>query len=170
MPEYMDVHRNMKSITPEDLMQAHQADLDVQDQENASVKQAWGRPGDRHRLLPFRCSEQGGGYAHPRAGWSSDRRGVRVQGHGLTRDQEDGVPRNPSWSQRGILSQALCPGQSGRGVPGTLIGGIGTPSPVTGLHPIGGWRSRCPRCFSQGSAPWVGPPWGCHRRSPRENS
>jgi Protein of unknown function (DUF4242) len=44
MPEYMDVHCNMKGIAPEDLMQAHQADLDVQDQENASVKQAWGDP------------------------------------------------------------------------------------------------------------------------------
>jgi hypothetical protein len=44
MPEYMDVHRNMKGMAPEDLMQAHQADLDVQDQENANAKQAWGDP------------------------------------------------------------------------------------------------------------------------------
>jgi hypothetical protein len=34
----------MKGITPEDLMQAHQADFDVQDQENANVKQARGDP------------------------------------------------------------------------------------------------------------------------------
>src|SRR5512132_1365163 len=27
VPEYMDVHRNMKGITPEDLLKAHQADL-----------------------------------------------------------------------------------------------------------------------------------------------
>ena len=44
MPEFMDVHRNMKGITPEDLLKAHQADLDVQDQENADFKQAWGDP------------------------------------------------------------------------------------------------------------------------------
>jgi hypothetical protein len=44
VPEYMDVHRNMKGITPEDLLKAHQADLDVQDQENADFKKAWGDP------------------------------------------------------------------------------------------------------------------------------
>jgi Protein of unknown function (DUF4242) len=44
MPEFMDVHHNMKGITPEDLLKAHQADLDVQDQENANFKQAWGDP------------------------------------------------------------------------------------------------------------------------------
>jgi hypothetical protein len=44
MPEFMDVHRNMKGITPEDLLKAHQADLDVQDQENADFKKAWGDP------------------------------------------------------------------------------------------------------------------------------
>jgi hypothetical protein len=44
MPEYMDVHRNMKGITPQDLLAAHQADLDVQDQENADFKKAWGDP------------------------------------------------------------------------------------------------------------------------------
>src|SRR4249920_151250 len=44
MPEVMDVHRNMKGITPEDMLKAHQADLDVQDQENADFKHAWGDP------------------------------------------------------------------------------------------------------------------------------
>jgi hypothetical protein len=33
-----------EGITPEDLLKAHQADLDVQDQENADFKQAWGDP------------------------------------------------------------------------------------------------------------------------------
>jgi hypothetical protein len=44
MPEYMDVHRNMKGITPEQLMETHQKDLEVQNQENANFKQAWGDP------------------------------------------------------------------------------------------------------------------------------
>lgn len=44
MPEFMDVHRNMKGVNPQDLMKAHQADLDVQDQENANFKQTWGDP------------------------------------------------------------------------------------------------------------------------------
>jgi hypothetical protein len=44
MPEFMDVHRNMKGITPEDLLKAHQADIDLQDQENADFKRASGDP------------------------------------------------------------------------------------------------------------------------------
>lgn len=45
MPEFMDVHRNVKGITPEDLMKAHLADLDVQDQENADFKKGWATRG-----------------------------------------------------------------------------------------------------------------------------
>jgi hypothetical protein len=100
-------------------------------------------------------------------GWSSDRRGVRVQGHGLTRDHEDGVPRNPSWSQRGILSlpcararvEELCrnPGRRDR----YTIASERSP-------PYRRLEIAMPPRFSRGSAPWVGP--GCHRRSPRENS
>jgi hypothetical protein len=44
MPEFMDVHRNMPGITPEALMEAHQADLDIQADENANFKQAWADP------------------------------------------------------------------------------------------------------------------------------
>jgi Nickel responsive protein SCO4226-like len=44
MPEYIDVHRNVKGITAEQLMEAHQKDLDLQDQENANFKHAWGDP------------------------------------------------------------------------------------------------------------------------------
>lgn len=44
MPEYMDIHRGMNGITPEGLMEAHQADLDVQDEEKANFKKAWADP------------------------------------------------------------------------------------------------------------------------------
>jgi hypothetical protein len=44
MPEFMDVHRSMKGITPEALMEAHQADLDIQDDERVNFKQAWADP------------------------------------------------------------------------------------------------------------------------------
>lgn len=44
MPEYMDVHRNMTGITPEALAEAHQADLDIQDEEHVNFKQAWADP------------------------------------------------------------------------------------------------------------------------------
>jgi Protein of unknown function (DUF4242) len=44
MPEFMDVHHGMVGITPEGLQEAHQADLDIQDQEGVNFKQAWGDP------------------------------------------------------------------------------------------------------------------------------
>ncbi len=44
MPEFMDVHRGMNGITPEQLAEAHQADLDIQDSEGVVFKQAWADP------------------------------------------------------------------------------------------------------------------------------
>lgn len=40
----MDVHRNMKGITSEQLLEAHNADLAIQDDERVNFKQAWGDP------------------------------------------------------------------------------------------------------------------------------
>lgn len=44
MPEFMDVHDGMVGITSEGLMEAHQADLDIQDSEGVNFKHAWGDP------------------------------------------------------------------------------------------------------------------------------
>ena len=44
MPEFMDVHTGMNGITPEALMEAHQADLDIQDEEGVNFKHAWADP------------------------------------------------------------------------------------------------------------------------------
>jgi Protein of unknown function (DUF4242) len=44
MPEYMDVHRGMVGITPEQLLEAHNADLAIQDDEKVNFKHAWGDP------------------------------------------------------------------------------------------------------------------------------
>jgi hypothetical protein len=44
MPEFMDVHENMVGITAEQLKEAHQADLDIQGEENVDFKQAWADP------------------------------------------------------------------------------------------------------------------------------
>ncbi len=44
MPEYMDVHRSMKGVTPEQLLEAHRADLAIQDEEKVDFKHAWGDP------------------------------------------------------------------------------------------------------------------------------
>ena len=44
MPEFMDVHRGMEGITNEALAEAHQADLDIQDEEGVDFKNAWANP------------------------------------------------------------------------------------------------------------------------------
>ena len=44
MPEYMDVHEGMMGITKEALAEAHQADLDIQDDEGVNFKHAWADP------------------------------------------------------------------------------------------------------------------------------
>jgi Protein of unknown function (DUF4242) len=44
MAEFMDVHRGMVGITPEGLLEAHQADLAIQGEENVDFKHAWADP------------------------------------------------------------------------------------------------------------------------------
>jgi hypothetical protein len=44
MPEFMDVHTEMKGVTPEMLLEAHNADLAIQDEENVNFKHAWADP------------------------------------------------------------------------------------------------------------------------------
>lgn len=44
MPEFMDVHNNMKGLTKEDLKAAHDADLAIQSEEDVVFKSAWADP------------------------------------------------------------------------------------------------------------------------------
>jgi hypothetical protein len=44
MPEFMDVHRSMKGVTPEQLLEAHNADLAIQGEESVDFKHAWADP------------------------------------------------------------------------------------------------------------------------------
>ncbi len=44
MPEFMDVHLSMKGVTPDQLMEAHNADLAIQDDERVNFKHAWADP------------------------------------------------------------------------------------------------------------------------------
>lgn len=67
------MHRNMKGITPEQLMEAHQKDLEVLGQENANFKQA---RGDSETGIVSCLSEAPSKEAvmrrHERAGHSTD--------------------------------------------------------------------------------------------------
>jgi hypothetical protein len=44
MPEFMDVHHNMKGVTADQLKDAHNADLAIQGEEGVVFKQAWADP------------------------------------------------------------------------------------------------------------------------------
>ena len=44
MPEFMDVHEGMAGITPEALAAAHQADLEIEAEEQVHFKHAWADP------------------------------------------------------------------------------------------------------------------------------
>jgi hypothetical protein len=44
MPKFMDVHHGMHGVTPQALKEAHQADLDIQDDEGVDFQRAWGDP------------------------------------------------------------------------------------------------------------------------------
>ncbi|WP_436775520.1 SCO4226 family nickel-binding protein [Yinghuangia sp. YIM S09857] len=44
MPVFMDVHRNMRGISADDLKAAHQQDLALQDMEHVEFKHAWADP------------------------------------------------------------------------------------------------------------------------------
>jgi len=44
MAEFMDVHKSMKGVTAEQLLEAHQADLAIQGEESVNFKQAWADP------------------------------------------------------------------------------------------------------------------------------
>ncbi|MEU9502414.1 SCO4226 family nickel-binding protein [Streptomyces endophytica] len=41
MPKFMDIHRNMKGLTADQLREAHQADLDIQGEEGVTFEHAW---------------------------------------------------------------------------------------------------------------------------------
>ena len=73
MPEFMDVHTSMKGITTDQLHEAHQADLAIQDDERVNFKQAWADPTTGH---VFCLSEAPNAEAvqkiHERAGHPAD--------------------------------------------------------------------------------------------------
>ncbi|MBL1081810.1 SCO4226 family nickel-binding protein [Streptomyces actinomycinicus] len=44
MPKFMDVHRGMKGLTADQLMEAHRADLAIEKDENVHFEHAWADP------------------------------------------------------------------------------------------------------------------------------
>jgi hypothetical protein len=48
MPQFMDVHTSMVGVTPEALLEAHNADLAIQADENVDFQKAWADPVSGH--------------------------------------------------------------------------------------------------------------------------
>lgn len=73
MPEFMDVHTSMVGVTADQLLEAHRADLAIQDEERVNFKQAWADPKSGH---VFCLSEAPSAEAlqriHERAGHPAD--------------------------------------------------------------------------------------------------
>jgi hypothetical protein len=44
MAKFMDIHRGMKDITAEQLKEAHEADLAIENEENVHFEHAWADP------------------------------------------------------------------------------------------------------------------------------
>jgi hypothetical protein len=66
MAEFMDVHRGMVDITPEALLEAHQADLAIQGEENVDYQARLGGSEVRDGLLPVGGTQRRGRATHPR--------------------------------------------------------------------------------------------------------
>lgn len=73
MPQFMDVHKSMKGVTPEQLAAAHQADLDLQGEEGVNFKQAWADPKTGHVFCLSEAPDaEAVQHVHERAGHKAD--------------------------------------------------------------------------------------------------
>jgi hypothetical protein len=73
MAQFMDVHTGMSGVTAEQLATAHQADLDIQDDEGVDFKQAWADPRTGHVFcLSEGPSAEAVQRVHERAGHPAD--------------------------------------------------------------------------------------------------
>ena len=73
MPIFMDVHTSMVGVTPEALDAAHQADVEIQDDEGVDFKQAWADPKSGHVFcLSEGPSAEAVQRIHERAGHPAD--------------------------------------------------------------------------------------------------
>ena len=73
MPQFMDVHTSMVGVTEEGLKAAHQADLDIQDDEGVTFEQAWADPNTGHVFcLSNGPSAEAVQRIHERAGHPAD--------------------------------------------------------------------------------------------------
>lgn len=78
MAKFMDVHNGFFGVTGEQLAEAHQRDLDIENDEGVHYERAWLDFGVRQGLLPRHWALARGGDADPRARRSPDPGGLRT--------------------------------------------------------------------------------------------
>jgi hypothetical protein len=73
MPQFMDVHTGMVGVTPDQLMEAHRADLAIQDDEGVDFQKAWADPKSGHVFCLSEAPDAGAvRRIHERAGHPAD--------------------------------------------------------------------------------------------------
>ncbi len=73
MPQFMDVHTSMVGVTADQLLEAHNADLAIQDDESVNFKHAWADPKTGHVFcLSEAPSAEAVQKIHERAGHPAD--------------------------------------------------------------------------------------------------
>ncbi|MBA3295184.1 MAG: SCO4226 family nickel-binding protein [Geodermatophilaceae bacterium] len=73
MAQFMDVHTNMPGVTADQLKAAHQADLDIQGDEEVDFQHAWADPDTGHVFcLSEAPSAEAVQRIHERAGHPAD--------------------------------------------------------------------------------------------------
>ncbi len=83
MAQFMDVHSGFVGVTAEQLKEAHERDLAIEDGEDVHFLHAWMDPELGKVFCLATGPVEGGRDAGPRAGRPSDPRGVRAHGRGL---------------------------------------------------------------------------------------
>ncbi len=83
MAKFMDVHDGFFGVSGEQLAEAHQRDLAIQDDEGVVYEQAWLDSGVGQGVLPRHGTVEGGRDAHPRARRPPHAPGLRDHGGGL---------------------------------------------------------------------------------------
>jgi hypothetical protein len=96
MPEFMDVHTAMKGVTPEALLEAHNADLAIQDDEHVNFKHAWADPESGMVFCLSEAPKRRGRPAHPRARRAPGRQRLPGPGPGLTHHPDTGWRTTPT--------------------------------------------------------------------------
>ena len=91
MATFMDIHNGFVGVTRQQLLEAHQRDLELEGDEGVHYERAWLDPESGKVFCLATGPTQGSGDAGPRARRPPDARDLRAPDRGLTRSHGRGV-------------------------------------------------------------------------------